>query len=97
MTTDEEWEGFKRAIGNPGWTAEDRFATLAGRLQNANTLDGLVQAWTKNHSPEEVMAVLQKEGVPAGVVQNAADLARDPQLRERQFFIELEHPVRVRL
>jgi benzylsuccinate CoA-transferase BbsF subunit len=93
VTTDEEWEGFKRAVGNPGWTAETRFATLTGRLQNANTLDGLVEAWTKNHSPEEVMAVLQKEGVPAGVVQNAADLACDPQLKERGFFIDLEHPV----
>ena len=34
------------------------------------------------------MALLQKYGVAAGIVQDAADLAGDPQLRARGFFIE---------
>ena len=38
------------------------------------------------------MALLQGVGIAAGVVQNAADLAHDPQLISRNFFIELEHP-----
>lgn len=93
VKTDEEWEGFKRATGNPSWMREERFATLSGRLKNTEALDSLVQEWTKKHSPEELMALLQKEGVPAGVVRNAADLANDPQLKDRGFFVELEHPV----
>jgi len=36
--------------------------------------------------------LLQEHGVAAGVVQNASDLANDPQLRQRDFFIELDHP-----
>jgi crotonobetainyl-CoA:carnitine CoA-transferase CaiB-like acyl-CoA transferase len=40
------------------------------------------------------MALLQARGVPAGMVQNARDrLEDDPQLRERGFYPELEHPV----
>ena len=93
VTTDAEWEGFKRAIGCPNWASEERFSTLAGRLRNVEALDALVKEWTEKHSPAEVMAVLQKQGVPAGVVQNAADLVQDPQLQERGFFIEIEHPV----
>jgi len=88
VLTDPEWEGFKRASGNPPWTGEDRFATLADRLKNVESLDSLVQGWTREHPAEEVMALLQKEGVPAGIVQNAADLARDPQLSARSFFVE---------
>jgi crotonobetainyl-CoA:carnitine CoA-transferase CaiB-like acyl-CoA transferase len=30
--------------------------------------------------------------VVAGVVQNASDLANDPQLKQQGFFIELDHP-----
>jgi crotonobetainyl-CoA:carnitine CoA-transferase CaiB-like acyl-CoA transferase len=93
VTTDAEWEGFKRAIGCPNWTSEERFSTLAGRLRNVEALDVLVKEWTEKHSPAEVMAVLQKQGVPAGVVQNAADLVHDPQLQGRGFFIEIEHRV----
>jgi crotonobetainyl-CoA:carnitine CoA-transferase CaiB-like acyl-CoA transferase len=38
------------------------------------------------------MSSLQGQGGAAGVVQDASDLANDPQLRARDFFIELDHP-----
>ena len=90
--TDEEWQGFKRALGNPPWAEARRFATLTGRLKNKAKLDRLVEDWTKEHIAEEAMALFQKQGVAAGVVQDASDLAQDPQLKERGFFIELNHP-----
>jgi benzylsuccinate CoA-transferase BbsF subunit len=90
--TDEEWLGFKRALGKPLWAEDKRFATLTGRLKHSEELNRLVEAWTKEHTAEEVMALLQRQGVAAGVVQDASDLAKDPQLNERGFFIELDHP-----
>ena len=39
------------------------------------------------------MEAMQEAGVAAGVVQNAKDLIeRDPHLKERGFYVELEHP-----
>jgi benzylsuccinate CoA-transferase BbsF subunit len=90
--TDEDWRGFKRALGNPPWAEDKKLATFSGRLENKAKLDRLVEEWTKGHTAEEVMALLQGEGVAAGVVQDARDLAKDPQLKERGFFIELDHP-----
>jgi crotonobetainyl-CoA:carnitine CoA-transferase CaiB-like acyl-CoA transferase len=92
VLSEEEWRGFKRALGNPPWAEDKRFATLEGRLKNKAELDRLVEGWTKQHTAEEVMTLLQREGVAAGVVQDASDLAQDPQLKERGFFIELDHP-----
>lgn len=90
--SDDEWQGFRRALGSPPWAEDRRFATLAGRLENADELDRLVEGWTRRHPAEEVMAWLQRQGVAAGVVQDARDLANDPQLKARGFFIELDHP-----
>jgi len=90
--TDEEWEGFKRALGSPAWAEDSRFTSLAGRLENVDELNRLVKGWTRQHSAEEVMAWLQEQGVAAGVVQDASDLANDPQLKQRGFFVELDHP-----
>ncbi len=90
--SDEEWQGFKRALGNPAWVEDNRFTTVSGRLDNADELDRLVEGWTGGHTAEEVMALLQGQGVAAGVVQDAGDLANDPQLKARDFFIELGHP-----
>jgi crotonobetainyl-CoA:carnitine CoA-transferase CaiB-like acyl-CoA transferase len=90
--TDDEWTAFCKVIGEPEWTREPRFATLAGRKANEDELDCLVQEWTANYSSEEVMVLMQSAGVAAGVVQNAKDLHEDAQLRARGHFWWLDHP-----
>jgi len=44
-----------------------------------------------DRTPEEVMTSLQDAGIPAGIVENAADIFEDPQLRERGLFWPMEH------
>jgi benzylsuccinate CoA-transferase BbsF subunit len=92
VQTDEEWEKFCGVIGNPECTKEDRFSTLGSRVKNAETLDLLVNEWTQNYTAEQVMMMLQGAGVAAGVVANAQDSEEDPQLKEYDFFHEIEHP-----
>ena len=92
VSTDEEWRGFKKALGNPLWAEDKRFATPSNRLRNKKALDKLIGEWTQEHTAEELMALLQRCGVAAGVVQDARALARDPQLKHRGFFVELDHP-----
>jgi len=91
--TEEEWQAFCQVLGYPSWTGEERFATLSNRAKNMDQLDSLVEEWTKERSAEEVMTLLQGVGVAAGLVQDAADLSQDPQLKARGFFVELDHPV----
>jgi len=79
-------------MGYPDWTGEQRFSTLSKRKECADELDKFLEQWTLQYTSEEVVDLLQKAGVPAGVVQNAEDLAKDPQLMAREFFVPLEHP-----
>ncbi len=88
VSGDEEWRRFCRALGEPPWTQDSRFATLPRRQHNVDELDRLVEEWTGQHTPQEAMALLQKEGVACGAVQDARDLANDPQLKARGFFVE---------
>ena len=92
VTTDKEWQSFKKALGSPPWAENKKFASPAARLRNKPALDELIEGWTEKHAAAEVMALLQQSGVAAGVVQSAADLAQDPQLKQRGFFVELAHP-----
>jgi benzylsuccinate CoA-transferase BbsF subunit len=61
--TDEEWEAFCHAIGDPAWTKESRFNTLNSRKENEEALEELVAKWTKQHSAEEVMQILQAASI----------------------------------
>ena len=92
VRSDDEWRAFTRVVGRPAWCAEDRFATLSGRLQHHDELDRRIAEWTVTQHASDVMHALQHAGVPAGVVVNAAQLVNDPHLRERDFFWTIEHP-----
>ena len=84
--TDAEWNAFTHTIGGPPWANDARFNSNLARHQHADQLDDLVESWTSQYSPEEVMHRLQLAGVAAGVIQTGADLAKAPQLKERGFF-----------
>jgi len=90
---EKEWQSFCMAIGDPAWTKDEKFSTLVSRTQNIDELDRLIEEWTIKRTPEKVMEIMQRAGVAAGVVQNSQDLIkRDPQMKEYQFFKEMEHP-----
>lgn len=93
VTSEEEWHSFCRVIGNPDWAQDERFASLGARKENEDELDRLVGEWTKDYPAEQIMAMMQAAGVPAGVVQNAEDLSNDPQMKHRDHFPVLEHKV----
>ena len=93
VSDEVEWNALCDVMGNPEWTKEKRFSTSWKRRQNLKELDDFIGQWTARHSAEELVRLLQEGGIAAGVVQNAEDLAKDPQLMEREYFIELEHPV----
>jgi crotonobetainyl-CoA:carnitine CoA-transferase CaiB-like acyl-CoA transferase len=61
-------------------------------VKHRDALNRLVETWTSQHPAEDVMAHLQAAGIAAAVVQNAADLACDPQLTHRSQSAYLDHP-----
>jgi crotonobetainyl-CoA:carnitine CoA-transferase CaiB-like acyl-CoA transferase len=93
VSTDEEWQGFCRVMGDPAWTRDPRFATLQKRKENEEELDRLVNEWTMNQTDDEVMLKLQAAGVGAGRIGTTEDqMEHDPQLKFRNFYQEREHP-----
>ena len=91
IETQEEWMRFCEVVGHRKWAADPRFTDLTARVSHKQDLDALVESWTARHTPHQVMLILQREGVAAGVVQTAEDLYRDPHLRERGFAREVYH------
>lgn len=89
-STEAHWQAFVAALGHPDWSHDARFASLAGRVEHADELDRHVEAWTSTRDRYDVMELLQRAGVPAGAVQDAADrVERDPQLAARGHFTTL--------
>jgi crotonobetainyl-CoA:carnitine CoA-transferase CaiB-like acyl-CoA transferase len=82
--TDEEWQNFCRVIGNPEWTRDARFNTLQARRENEEELDRLVEQWTINHLPEEVVRRMREAEVWAGVLETGRELdEHEPPVKHR--------------
>ena len=91
--TNDEWERFCKAIGSPPWTKDSRFLDVLSRLRNVDELDRLVEEWTMEHEPLDVMNTLQAAGISAGVCLRPAETLSDPQLQWLNAFVEVDHPV----
>ncbi|MDE3076314.1 MAG: CoA transferase [Chloroflexota bacterium] len=95
--SDEEWARFVQALGSPAWGQEEAFRTVLGRKAQEDRLESLVAGWTRQREREEVVAQLQSRGLRAYPVNSMADLFADPQLRHRQTWRSVEHPVQGRI
>jgi crotonobetainyl-CoA:carnitine CoA-transferase CaiB-like acyl-CoA transferase len=65
---------------------------LPNRKRYRKELDLLIGEWTAKRTAEYVVERLHRVGLAAGIVQNAEDLANDPQLLAKDFFTSLNHP-----
>jgi benzylsuccinate CoA-transferase BbsF subunit len=93
VTNDAEFQALVRAMDEPSWAADTRFATNDGRLQFQDELDGRIGAWTADQEDLELMVLLQAAGVRAAACQKASDrFERDPQLAARDWWHRLPHP-----
>ena len=49
----------------------------------------MISAWTRSRAASEVVEIFQSSGIAAGIVQDAAALFSDPQLKARDFLLDL--------
>jgi crotonobetainyl-CoA:carnitine CoA-transferase CaiB-like acyl-CoA transferase len=92
IRNDEEWQGFCRALRHPEWAKDERFSTVLNRYKNQEELDRLVESWTLEHDHYAVMFTLQKEGVAAAPVTDAAECYSDPHFKETSVLEKVTHP-----
>ena len=83
---EEQWAGFRRAVGNPDWCGNSDFATMEGRIANQDRLDTLIGEWTAQLPANDVMERMQRQGVPASIVSQGDDLYASGHLKARDFY-----------
>jgi crotonobetainyl-CoA:carnitine CoA-transferase CaiB-like acyl-CoA transferase len=87
------WPRFAEAIGRPELIEDKRFKTGFARLQNNDELEAIVYEWAGRQSAKEVYETAGAALTPIGYVNTLADLLQSEQLRSRDFFQAVDHPV----
>lgn len=86
---DESWQALCAHIGVPdSW----RSWTLASRRIAHDDIDAQIARWTGDRAAADVAALLQRDGIAAAPVVDAAEILADRHLRARSFYTEMTHP-----
>jgi formyl-CoA transferase len=80
---DSIYKRLMAAIGRDDLGNDPALANNAGRVARVEEIDGAIGAWTKTRTVGEVLAVLDRAGVPAGRIYTVADIAADPHYAAR--------------
>ena len=82
-----------RVIGKPEWITDER---ITSNLNNPEVIGGEVEAaflaWLRPLTKQEAMEQAQAQGWPLSALNTPADVLRDPHMRERGFFVTVDHP-----
>ena len=81
--TDKLFDKLMRLIERADLAADPALTSNPGRVARAQEIDLAIEAWTSARSAEEAVAALAVAGIPAGRIQNAAQVLEDPQVRAR--------------
>ena len=92
-----QWELLCDVIGRPELKEEPRYSTPIKRGDNVDEINKHVENWTSNFTKFEAMEKLGAVGVPCGAVMDTKELSDDSTMRDREIFVEVDHPVRGRV
>jgi crotonobetainyl-CoA:carnitine CoA-transferase CaiB-like acyl-CoA transferase len=73
--------------------ADPQFTSRNGRMLNADLVDALMLPWLLDHDKVEIFKAGQERGLGFAFVATMEDILGMEQLVDREFFVELDHPV----
>src|SRR5580704_10977578 len=81
------------AMGEPQLKDDPRYVSHAARGVNQTELDERIGAWSRTLTSDDLLALLERHGVPFGRVFTAPDMMEDPQYAARDSIVTVDHPV----
>ena len=93
ITLDNQWPSLCKAMGRPEHGSDERYASNAKRVERADEVIALVQAWVDSMpSVEAIVATLAEHHVPCAPVMSIADVVNTPHMIERGTVRKIQDP-----
>jgi len=87
------WPKICEVLGVPELVKDPRFASNPARVKHRKELAALLQDRFERETTAHWLSRFEAEGVPAGPILTYDQVFADPQVRQRQMAVEVDHPV----
>ena len=84
--TGQQWKDFCTVIGQQETGEDERFYDATARMHDLDFIHGIIHAYTRAHTVDEIIAAMGLMRVPANPLGNGQTLLEMDQLRERHVF-----------
>ncbi|MFC1926767.1 CaiB/BaiF CoA transferase family protein [Chloroflexota bacterium] len=91
--TGVQWRDLCLMMGMNDWAEDSTLRLGKQRRERREEVIGRMRPWLMNRTGEEVLTEGQAWRVPIAMVYNTEDMLQSSQHRERDYFVEVEHPV----
>ncbi len=89
-----QWEKFASVMGQPQLPGDPRFATNQDRIRHRDELNAILEPIFFSRPKQYWIDALAEAGVPCGPVNEMHEVFADPQVREREMVVHMQHPRR---
>jgi crotonobetainyl-CoA:carnitine CoA-transferase CaiB-like acyl-CoA transferase len=86
---DSQFRRMWQVLGAPELADDPRFRTNADRVANRPALAALIEERTRRFKRDDLLAALEKAGVPCGPINDIAQVFADPQVKHRKMRVDL--------
>ena len=87
------WERLCVAIGRDELAADPRFVEPRDRMNNLDDLVSTLEGTFAQQTSDHWLEILDAASVPAGPINDLAQVYDDPQVQAREMMVETDHPV----
>lgn len=88
---DSSWLRLLEVLGRADLQDEAKYATAQTRYDSAEDIDAMIAAWTRQHSVETIVEVLNEAGVAAGPILSVPQYLAQAYCQERRLLVEVPH------
>jgi crotonobetainyl-CoA:carnitine CoA-transferase CaiB-like acyl-CoA transferase len=71
-------------IGQPELIIDSDYDSHQARGTHQKELDDIISTWTRQHDAKDIVTMMEKAGVPSGLVYRAPEMLEDPHFKARQ-------------
>jgi crotonobetainyl-CoA:carnitine CoA-transferase CaiB-like acyl-CoA transferase len=91
---EHQWPPLVKAMGMPGLATDPRYATQVARCARRPEVRAYIEDWLQTFVDDETpLALLREARIPVAPVLDIPGAAAHPQLKARELFQEVPHPI----
>jgi CoA:oxalate CoA-transferase len=90
--TDKFFTLLCETMGRPELSADIRFSNNSQRCENYAQLKPIIEAWTEQHTVDELETLIVAAGIPFGKIQNTAQACESSLTRQRNMLWSIDDP-----